>query len=86
MSRPETAARLIKLREGERGPVYGVRTVLSCSCGTSFPVTLTAGVNRPAIWCPRCRRRSHLNVVWDLSGSMRGGPSSASRQITAASR
>ena len=68
-----SVARLIKLRESERGPVFGVRTRLTCQCGLSFPVTLTAGVDRPAIWCPGCRRRSVLEVVWRLDGRLEEG-------------
>ena len=65
--------RLIKLRETERGPVFGVRTRLTCQCGLTFPVTLTAGVDRPAIWCPGCRRRSVVQVEWRLAGRLEEG-------------
>lgn len=64
---------LLKLRDGPNGPVFGVRTRVACGCGFSFPVTLTAGVDRPAVWCPRCGARSVLNVLWRLEGRLEAG-------------
>lgn len=57
-----------KLRDGQKGPVYGVRTRVACSCGLHFYVTLTVGVDAPILWCPHCKSRSRLHVRWRLDG------------------
>ena len=67
------SGRVVKLRDGSRGPVYGVRVEVLCPCGKRYPQMLTIGIDRPAAWCPFCLRRSHLHIRWDLSSTPREG-------------
>ena len=65
--------RVRKLRVGEAGAVYGVSARIECACGVAFYRTLTVGVDHPVVWCPRCRGRSRLRLVWEIRGALKEG-------------